>query len=297
MEKRINRLNIVLLAIIGNLNKLYFFYIVYVKKRMNRSKNIASKVIVSMTSYGRRLYASTPYAIFSILNQTVRPEKVVLWLDETKWNKDNLPKRIKRLILLGLEVEFCKDIKVYTKLLPALKKYPDKSIITVDDDIWYSKRLVEKLHKCHSANSKCIIANEIAYPTYENGILNPPSKWIWIWGIRKKEKKQLDNNLVYALGVGGVLYPPNSLNGKVLEEEVFLKLCPFADDVWLYIMAVMNNTPRLFNKQQGNKYPIDAFYQKTHYNSSLKDINSQRGGEFNNDTQFQSVVDYYNVKL
>ena len=41
---------------------------------------------------------------------------------------------------------------------------------------------------------------------------------------------------------GGVLYPPGSLYKDVLNEELFMKLCPTADDIWFWSMAILNNT-------------------------------------------------------
>ena len=39
-----------------------------------------------------------------------------------------------------------------------------------------------------------------------------------------------------ATGVGGVLYPPGSLHPDVLDENLFLSLCPTSDDLWFYFM-------------------------------------------------------------
>ena len=38
---------------------------------------------------------------------------------------------------------------------------------------------------------------------------------------------------VLAIGVGGVLYPPGSLYHMFGEEDIFMKYCPTADDLWL----------------------------------------------------------------
>ena len=42
---------------------------------------------VSLTSYGKRVESSAPFAIYSILSQTVLPDRIVLNLDKTRWNK------------------------------------------------------------------------------------------------------------------------------------------------------------------------------------------------------------------
>jgi hypothetical protein len=44
-------------------------------------------------------------------------------------------------------------------------------------------------------------------------------------------------NDLFPTGVGGVLYPPGSLDPEVMNEGAALATCPSADDVWLYWMA------------------------------------------------------------
>ena len=41
-------------------------------------------------------------------------------------------------------------------------------------------------------------------------------------------------------GVGGVLYPPHILNQEVLDEEKCRELAPTNDDIWFWLMAVLN---------------------------------------------------------
>ena len=48
---------------------------------------------------------------------------------------------LKNLQVLVENIEFiiCDDVKFYTKLIPCLMKYPNDSIVTVDDDILYTR--------------------------------------------------------------------------------------------------------------------------------------------------------------
>ena len=47
---------------------------------------------------------------------------------------------------------------------------------------------------------------------------------------------------LFPTGVGGVLYPPGSLNRDVVKKELFLELCPLADDIWFKAMGLLNGT-------------------------------------------------------
>ena len=52
----------------------------------------------------------------------------------------------------------------------------------------------------------------------------------------------LPSFLNFLTGVGGVLYPPNSLHQDILSQEGFSSLCPNADDIWFWAMAVLADT-------------------------------------------------------
>ena len=105
------------------------------------------QIILSLTSYGRRTKTSVVYyTLVSLLNQTLQPDRIVLCLDREKWNIDNIPDKLKSLLQYGVDIEFCKDVKSYTKLIPCLKKYPNDILITVDDDIIYPSNLIETLY-------------------------------------------------------------------------------------------------------------------------------------------------------
>ena len=120
----------------------------------------------------------------------------------------------------------------------------------------------------------------------KNGELLPYNNWI----LRSKELGP--NRLNFATGVGGVLYPPNSLDKEVFNEKVFLDICKYADDVWFYAMALKKGT--LINKVYtrdpgGNDYLVNEGVQDL----ALKRINTT--GDMMNDQQIKSVFDKYNL--
>jgi hypothetical protein len=47
---------------------------------------------------------------------------------------------------------------------------------------------------------------------------------------------------LFPTGVAGVLYFPGSLSSEVLNEQAFLELCPYADDVWFFWMQRLIGT-------------------------------------------------------
>jgi hypothetical protein len=93
-------------------------------------------VIVSFTTYGEQIH-EVHYVIKSIMAQTIRPNKIVLWLDESEFSESDIPLTLSSLYEFGLEIGFVSNIKSYKKYIPTAKKYPKDIIITIDDDFIY----------------------------------------------------------------------------------------------------------------------------------------------------------------
>ena len=98
------------------------------------SQGYTHTVTVSLTSYGDRVY-SVCYVIYSILMQSVQPNRIILWLSEQEYNDENLPQSLKDLRSRGVEIAYCPDYRSYKKIIPTLRKYSEDVIsktITTD---------------------------------------------------------------------------------------------------------------------------------------------------------------------
>ena len=73
-------------------------------------------VIVSLTSYRER-FKDFPKTLYSLLNQSLKPDRIILWLDEESECLNSLPYEITCFIKNGLEIRFRKDIGPYTKAI------------------------------------------------------------------------------------------------------------------------------------------------------------------------------------
>lgn len=200
-------------------------------------------LVVSLTSYGYRVKL-VHHTILSLLIQTKRAEKVILWLAEDEYSPENIPSSLAALQAYGLEIGYCKDIRSYKKLIPTLKAYPEHTIITVDDDVIYPSDHIEKLYeasKKYPDTVICHLAHRVAFEEGNNerqSTANIASYKNWPTAISNKEPA-VD---VFPVGMGGVLYPVNCLDEEVLNEEAFTKLCPHADDIWFKLMAHKKGT-------------------------------------------------------
>lgn len=243
-------------------------------------------LIISLTSFPQRMY-EIHYTLYSLLTQTVKPAKVVLWLGTEQFpdGEKDIPQKVLKLKENGLVIEWHKNLRSYTKLVPSLKKYPNNIIVTADDDIYYEKDWLEKLLKSHKENKNCIICHRAHRVKFDREKLAPYKKW------PKKIKGGKASYLNFLTGVGGVLYPQNSLHKDVLKEELFTELAPKADDVWFWAMAVLNKTKILVVKD----WIRELTYVNPERERGLTDeitlfSFNKKGG---NDLQIEKVLNHY----
>lgn len=199
----------------------------------HNAKDAEIPLIVSLTSIPSRL-PILHITIRSLLNQTVKPEAIILWL-----NKDQVPRLPKALAKLQcdrFQVRYGPMTCSHRKLVLPLEAYPGHHIVTCDDDLMLRRNWLEQLLNGRQKYPKDILANCCRHIHYqEDGQVALYKSW-------KRESTGLSHPQTLAIGYGGVLYPPGSLHPDVLDAEQFLKLTPKADDLWFKAMAMRQGT-------------------------------------------------------
>lgn len=103
------------------------------------------KVIVTLTTYHKRI-TNIPIVLDTIFSQSVPPDHVVINLAFEEF----IPKQIQHYLdEHSIEVFRVPDTKVYKKLIPTLKRYPEDCIISIDDDILYPVGMIEDFVSMH----------------------------------------------------------------------------------------------------------------------------------------------------
>ena len=219
-------------------------------------------IIVSLTSFPPRI-PTLWRTIESIMRQTVKPDKIILYLTESQIGKiESLPQSLLRLRKRGLEIKLCKEeIRSHTKYFEAFKEYPDDIVVTVDDDLYYRSDLIDNLLKCHNKYPNAIIANWIKEISP-----NTPNYKEWTDG-----KVSGLSHHYFLLGVGSILYPPKCMYKDIFNVDLIKSLCLTADDVWLSCMALMANTPIFYTAYKYNYLPI-----LIKNNTTLISVNKER---------------------
>ena len=198
------------------------------------------QIIVSLTSFP----AAIPFAIQaiqSILNGSVKPDRIVLYLTASQFPNSTISHELQELIDKNplFEVRFYEEnIRSYTKLIPALRDFPDALIVTIDDDVAYSKNMLRRLLRLHKKYPDAIIGHRVRHLK-----LNAPYRmWKRYKGHRFLIKSMRPKFRNVQIGVGGVLYPPNSLKPEMLDHKIFMEIAPTVDDIWFWAAAVANGT-------------------------------------------------------
>lgn len=211
---------------------------------LNKSPR-AEKVIVSLTSYKPRIN-DVKYAVYSLLNQTLPPDKLILWLDEDSFpqREENLPRDLLRLRKFGLTIDWCENLRPYKKLIPVLEKYPDDIIVTADDDIFYRPDWLKILYDEHLKNPDCLVAHYGYRIRINNlGKIYPRQNWYWLFTPIRSSPAMLANPSGTG---GGLLLKKSFFHNDVLNREIFLQVAPIDDELWFWAMAVLNGTKTKF---------------------------------------------------
>lgn len=189
------------------------------------------QLIVSLTSYPAR-FPSLHLTIKSLLDQTVRPDRILLWIAHE--HIASVPDDVARLQDETFSIQACDDLRSFKKIIPALAAYPEAFIVTCDDDTYYPDTWLAQLVTAFDPAQPTIVCHRAHQLTYTwAGDLAPYREWRRsVWG-GWTHRPRID---LLPTGNGGVLYPPGSLPPQTTDLDLIRKLSPTSDDVWLYFM-------------------------------------------------------------
>lgn len=189
-------------------------------------------VVISLTSIPSRL-STLHLTIKSLLNQGVSFEKIILWLHHDL--EKNLPPALQKLQGKRFEIRYCATTEPHRKLVETLKLHPDRIIVTCDDDVMYPDDWLFRLLESWKHTPDDIVAHRCRKIRFKDGEIMPYRTW-------HSEPTGQSSSHAVALGWGGVLFPPGSLDDRVLDRDAYMRLSPRADDLWYKAMATLKGT-------------------------------------------------------
>lgn len=242
----------------------------------------AVPIIVSVTSFPARIN-DVWISLESLFRQTVKPDMIILWLAESQFPDGKVPESLMKMQKRGLTIRFCEDLRSHKKYYFAMQEFPEGCIITFDDDLYYDKNVIKRVVDLYKKHPKCISTNRAHQIKIKDGIVQPYSKW-----NHNAKNILYPSNALLQTGGAGTLYPPKSLSESAFDKNLIQTLCLHADDVWLKLMATLND----------KKVVTHSFYNKdflTVKSSQLEKLVTKNVFDGGNDKQFQDVCNHFSI--
>ena len=258
---------------IANISLPYFL-----SKPCAHSSQRIPDLIISFTSFPARI-KNVWMVVESIKRQSYLPEKIILWLSDEQFRSyEELPDKLKEEEDSLFEIKFVpNDLRSHKKYMYAFLQFPKKTIITIDDDIFYHPDTIKFLVDGNRTYPNNIIANCTKKILYNDDEIMPYNLW------EQRRIKIFESEDLVQIGVGGVLYPPQLLDKIVVDDNLFMSLAPTADDLWLNSIARYSNVKIV---QSGLKILFLPIESKT---PSLSSSNKYEG---KNDEQLGNINSY-----
>jgi tRNA A-37 threonylcarbamoyl transferase component Bud32 len=235
------------------------------------------QIIISLTTISSRINLLKK-TLTSLINQTYKADIIQIYYSNEGYLLDDgindiiineLYNEIKLIDFYQNNIIFTKvpNIGSYRKLVNAVQTYKNAIIITVDDDIYYSNKLVQIYVSLFNQHN-CIISSQYKTIDFDN--------------ISSNNKYYLDKNTKTYLnilpeGFGGILYHSNmfdtdfiNFNFNYLDEltnkndDIFFRLYTFYKDIPVVVTDLTNND--IINKND------ISLYYKYNINNSIYDI-------------------------
>lgn len=245
------------------------------------------ELIVSLTSYPARMY-DLHLCLYSLLTQSHKPDKLILWLAEEQFPERELdvPLKVRELCRHGLEIRWCPDYRSHKKVIPAMLAHPGAAIVSADDDLFYPSDWLEKLWGSYEATGRTgIHVHRCHRIKMKGGSIAPYREW------DKCVQIGAGSPLLFPTSGGGALYAPGSLHSDATDVQKAMQVCPEADDVWLWGMGVLQHAHVIVVEEPVSDITYTNPLREARLNAdgTLYSTNTSGG----NDTQIQALLAEY----
>lgn len=268
---------------------LPFWYRLYTKNSFLNTACRPEFLVASVTSFPARIH-SLHLTIESLLRQSVKFDKIVVYLEKDKFESDELPLKLNNLKKKGVEFVFVKEnLRSHLKYFYAMQTYPDAIVMTFDDDIIYHSRVAETLMVSHRMYPSCVVGTRCTRMLCDkNGVILNYMRW------KRNDATLSEKPSFYCFpsGVGGVLYPPKALAQEAFNCSQIYALCPLADDIWLKTMELLNGTSAIQTKR---KFKL-IYIKNLQKGPTLVSKNIVQGDQvIQNDVQLKNICKSYDL--
>ncbi|MDE7239159.1 MAG: glycosyltransferase family 2 protein [Lachnospiraceae bacterium] len=257
---------------------------------LNQKKNRKRELIVSLTTIPSRI-DSVYLTVESVLRQTYKPDKIILWLAKDEFRNAVLPDSLLEQRKRGLEIRYCDNLRSHKKYYETMKRFPEALLVTIDDDIYYSEHLLENLVHAYTHHPNAVVCSRAHLIKHKvTGEPYPYNGWIFYskWCKFFSKVKESEHESLFFTSGAGTLIPIWKMPRICLDKKLSGILCPTADDVWLNYMVRLAKLKVMQLKSSDGWY----VYREEAQNLSLSMVNLSRNGD-NNDVQLTRMQKYF----
>ncbi|WP_284324066.1 glycosyltransferase family 2 protein [Cypionkella aquatica] len=249
-------------------------------------------LFVSLTSYAAR-FDVLHLTLGGLLTQTVQPDMVLLWVAEADFG--SLPPRVLAMQSDRFQIRATSDTRSYKKIVPLLAEQPDAYIVTADDDVYYRANWLEDLVRAAKLYAGQVLTHRAHRITYKpDGQMKSYEDWDLDIGRAIASGNVFGQTSaggnIFATGAGGVLYPPHSLHPDAVRADLFTRLAPYSDDVWLYWMARRQGT---IVRHLGPRFRVLEWPGSQ--SQSLRARNRGKAGMSGNDIAIAAMTEHFGL--
>ena len=204
-----------------------------INRRSARRVTGTADVVVNLTSYGDRV-TSVHLAIESIVAGTIRPERLILWIDDAEILA-HPPGSLERLRRRGLEILRTDDHGPHKKqyAFACMTDRPPTPLVAADDDVLYPRRWLEGLVAAHRRDPDVVAGYRARTIPIDAMGVEPYESW----PLARTTVASFD---IICTGVSGIIYPPRLLDLLKRASDEFLSVAPTSDDIWVHLIANRN---------------------------------------------------------
>ena len=240
-----------------------------------RQHGLPGKLFVSLTSYPPR-FATLHLTIRSLLDQSVRPDAILLWIAHD--DIAALPDAVRAFESEGLLVRPCEDLRSFKKLVPAIEQFPDAYLASADDDLYYPPHWLAALVDSFDPARPVISCHRAHRVKWEEGKIAPYVSWAK--DVQDASARMPSVDILPTTGAGALFFP-GCFGNDVCDRALFQAICPEADDLWFYWMSRKAGSR---HRKVGGKLPMIPWPRSQEV--SLFTTNGPGG----NDRQIQNLL-------
>ena len=203
------------------------------KSGITDEKRDRELVVTFAADANELLLASKAADLF--LNQTLKPNHVILWLPGNAGiDRENLPECLLLREKRGLEIRYGDEPAALRAYAGARRAHPDALVVTASPDVLYTRCWLEPLYGAYTREPQYVHCH-----TAHRMLRSPEGRVLAFrnWNLLARDE-QGPSDEIYPVTAGGALYAPGHVADAALDVSAFTDVAGGNIDLWLKAMTL-----------------------------------------------------------